>query len=97
RHHLSISQSYCLFPFLFFFLRIPTPPISTLFPYTTLFRSKYSLHNYFLHPKSLSTIIIAERHKSSHILFIFCLFFPHINTHSSVGLFFPKNIIQQCS
>src|SRR5437879_10214200 len=28
----------CL-PFVFFFLRIRLPPISTLFPYTTLFRS----------------------------------------------------------
>src|SRR5437763_17052926 len=27
------------FPFLFFFLMIPRPPRSTLFPYTTLFRS----------------------------------------------------------
>src|SRR5438045_5239657 len=29
--------------FLFFFLRIPRPPRSTLFPYTTLFRSVRSL------------------------------------------------------
>src|SRR5690606_41538631 len=28
-----------LFPFLHFFLMIPRPPRSTLFPYTTLFRS----------------------------------------------------------
>src|SRR5699024_11266476 len=47
--------------------------------------NKYSLHNYFLHPKSLSTIIIAERHKSSHILFIFCLFFLHMSQfHKSI-------------
>src|SRR5690606_40860311 len=29
----------CLFFFFFFFLMIPRPPRSTLFPYTTLFRS----------------------------------------------------------
>src|SRR5207247_11313830 len=31
--------SYYLLIFFFFFLRIPHPPKSTLFPYTTLFRS----------------------------------------------------------
>src|SRR5215471_20808977 len=34
----SLSLSYCLFSF-FFFLMIRRPPRSTLFPYTTLFRS----------------------------------------------------------
>src|SRR5205807_8359746 len=32
--------SYCFFCFYFFFLMIRRPPRSTLFPYTTLFRSK---------------------------------------------------------
>src|SRR5438034_4446790 len=32
-------QSHILFRFLFFFLMIRRPPRSTLFPYTTLFRS----------------------------------------------------------
>src|SRR5699024_12759522 len=36
--HLSCSYYYSPFLF-FFFLLIPLPPISTLFPYTTLFRS----------------------------------------------------------
>src|SRR5215204_6650112 len=31
--------SFCLFFFFFFFLMIRRPPRSTLFPYTTLFRS----------------------------------------------------------
>src|SRR5215211_8653495 len=31
---------YCLFFFFFFFLMIRRPPRSTLFPYTTLFRSR---------------------------------------------------------
>src|SRR5205085_10970190 len=34
-----ILPSTPLFPHLFFFIRIPRPPRSTLFPYTTLFRS----------------------------------------------------------
>src|SRR5437773_7505301 len=34
-HHVHV---FILFPF-FFFLMIPRPPRSTLFPYTTLFRS----------------------------------------------------------
>src|SRR3712207_7736184 len=32
-------MSYCLCVFVFFFLMIRRPPRSTLFPYTTLFRS----------------------------------------------------------
>src|SRR2546425_13212047 len=41
-HNLLISLSKCLFffsSFFFFFLMIRRPPRSTLFPYTTLFRS----------------------------------------------------------
>src|SRR5215212_10413131 len=34
-----LSASFCLF-FCFFFLMIRRPPRSTLFPYTTLFRSR---------------------------------------------------------
>src|SRR5205823_10153216 len=33
---------------LFFFFIIPRPPISTLFPYTTLFRSKHSVPLFFV-------------------------------------------------
>src|SRR5262249_60759843 len=42
RCHLSSSPSCCplLLLFLFFFLMIRRPPRSTLFPYTTLFRSR---------------------------------------------------------
>src|SRR5438132_9808554 len=52
------------FIFLFFFLMIRPPPTSTLFPYTTLFRSFHHLHgkgylhqtatNYRLHAVSVS-------------------------------------------
>src|SRR5690349_24539185 len=39
---------YCAFSvFLFFFLMIRRPPRSTLFPYTTLFRSPYFQHATF--------------------------------------------------
>src|SRR5207248_11232094 len=40
---LSILHFSCSF-FSFFFLMIPRPPRSTLFPYTTLFRSYYFAH-----------------------------------------------------
>src|SRR2546430_15013021 len=36
---LLLQHSLFLFPFFFFFLMIRRPPRSTLFPYTTLFRS----------------------------------------------------------
>src|SRR5258707_8457653 len=35
-----MNAVYVLLPFLFFFLMIRRPPRSTLFPYTTLFRSE---------------------------------------------------------
>src|SRR5258707_11670160 len=35
----SVNYKLCLFVFFFFFLMIRRPPRSTLFPYTTLFRS----------------------------------------------------------
>src|SRR5688572_33017020 len=37
----SFSDDFLLFLYLFFFLMIRRPPRSTLFPYTTLFRSVY--------------------------------------------------------
>src|SRR2546430_2589913 len=39
----------CLFSFFFFFLMIRRPPRSTLFPYTTLFRSLYALRGPWHH------------------------------------------------
>src|SRR5205809_4347717 len=39
-----MSHSLFYFSFYFFFLMIPRPPISTLFPYTTLFRSALRQH-----------------------------------------------------
>src|SRR2546430_16161107 len=40
---ILLIYSISLIPFLFFFLMIRRPPRSTLFPYTTLFRSVASL------------------------------------------------------
>src|SRR5699024_11794608 len=40
----------------FFFSRIPRPPRSTLFPYTTLFRSRGMLEQ--THPTSFSDLVI---------------------------------------
>src|SRR5437773_9959932 len=40
---LSCSFSLCLLSFFFFFLMIRRPPRSTLFPYTTLFRSNLTM------------------------------------------------------
>src|ERR1035438_10870111 len=37
----NLQGSLCIFPFFFFFLMIRRPPRSTLFPYTTLFRSVF--------------------------------------------------------
>src|SRR5258705_11563182 len=39
--YLTYFQSYFFLFFFFFFLMIRRPPRSTLFPYTTLFRSKF--------------------------------------------------------
>src|SRR5690349_24780929 len=48
---LHISRQYIVSTTLssFFFLMIPRPPRSTLFPYTTLFRSARAIHAVFGH------------------------------------------------
>src|SRR5438034_11748009 len=57
---LSLFSS-CIFPsFLFFFLMIRRPPRSTLFPYTTLFRSR--LEN--TAPIPGMAAIVAGRHRT---------------------------------
>src|SRR5438270_11257614 len=50
----TTRRSYCVTSFHFFFLMIRRPPRSTLFPYTTLFRSR----NYIGGGKSLPTFLI---------------------------------------
>src|SRR5438874_13830459 len=40
---IIFSILYVLFLFFFFFLMIRRPPRSTLFPYTTLFRSRFAM------------------------------------------------------
>src|SRR5437773_12532374 len=41
-HYFYFLFIFFFFLFFFFFLMIPRPPRSTLFPYTTLFRSRWS-------------------------------------------------------
>src|SRR2546427_8835940 len=66
-----LSLGVCII-FCFFFLMIRRPPRSTLFPYTTLFRSAntvlYSLsssgqaaRNYWLNPQNGVTYLLADR------------------------------------
>src|SRR2546430_15078858 len=50
--HTTIYQ-LCLFLFFFFFLMIRRPPRSTLFPYTTLFRSHLADHVQRRRPEGL--------------------------------------------
>src|SRR2546430_15173853 len=45
RYTQQFYQSLRIFPSLFFFLMIRRPPRSTLFPYTTLFRSPRAAHS----------------------------------------------------
>src|SRR5206468_12733963 len=66
---LLISPFHHLYLSLFFFLLLPPPPISTLFPYTTLFRSlqkkcsiDHSVYPLYTH-RSLS--ILRSRNRSS--------------------------------
>src|SRR5207237_8282227 len=57
-HH----HSYCSISLFFFFFMLPLPPISTLFPYTTLFRSERSGINTILHELNpLFTINVTMR------------------------------------
>src|SRR5205085_11479866 len=46
--------AYCIKPFIFFFLIIRPPPRSTLFPYTTLFRSFARVKNFRVMAKKRS-------------------------------------------
>src|SRR5207253_10537488 len=52
RHRLSSYLDLCI-SFIFFFLMIRRPPRSTLFPYTTLFRSQLSVFH-VQHPSKQS-------------------------------------------
>src|SRR2546430_12047595 len=56
--------------FSFFFLMIRRPPRSTLFPYTTLFRSVWARHNFprstvrVIRPSSATSLSRSEEHTS---------------------------------
>src|SRR5699024_12652295 len=60
-HTLCITLSYHFFPFLFFSLRLP--PTSTLFPYTTLFRSCPGLPQYHRHLSHRGRHLHRELHR----------------------------------
>src|SRR2546425_13175964 len=62
---------FVLFVLSFFFLMIRRPPRSTLFPYTTLFRSRCSRHTFTLSYQSPSTCstamaLTSERRSEEH-------------------------------
>src|SRR2546426_11097863 len=52
---------YLFFFFFFFFLMIRRPPRSTLFPYTTLFRSAFNASNIPVEAQEANLPIIVER------------------------------------
>src|SRR3989442_3434468 len=55
---------------MFFFLMIRRPPRSTLFPYTTLFRSIFLLQCFLLH--AMDDLARIERHRESFFELIGC-------------------------
>src|SRR5438034_7490109 len=60
------SRSWCLLRFIpnsFFFLLLPRPPRSTLFPYTTLFRSDRSGGSVELLDQNLQKFLAAARQR----------------------------------
>src|ERR1041384_8702349 len=65
---MSIPQALRCFEFFFFFLMIRRPPRSTLFPYTTLFRSNFSILRSGSHasrcPKATASPSRSEEHTS---------------------------------
>src|SRR5215813_15186684 len=69
----------CFSFFFFFFLMIRRPPRSTLFPYTTLFRSRPDCHDRLRHPGRLRLHLgdrKSTRLNSSHVRIsyaVFCL------------------------
>src|SRR5699024_12871046 len=61
---LVFSFSFLLVYVFFFFLMLRLPPLSTLFPYTTLFRSPFSpvfLVSTSLHPIALMFVLCFSR------------------------------------
>src|SRR5262245_66174558 len=54
-HSYNHYRTVVLFPLFFFFLMIRRPPRSTLFPYTTLFRSVSSMRNGISSIKNVTT------------------------------------------
>src|SRR5438876_273176 len=81
RHRSCPTSSLCRMLSLFFFLLIRQPPRSTLFPYTTLFRSEAALWpSTYISPLSNSTPCIRKDRISSKSLMrlSICLWKPSI-------------------
>src|SRR5699024_12790154 len=71
----------------FFFLLLPPPPTSTLFPYTTLFRSnRFSRINFF--NRLYESVVLMLIFSQSGFLSIVLLFVIVTNVHSLLNFFF---------
>src|SRR5437868_12866013 len=57
----SLVSSCCIRFYFFFFLLIPPPPRSTLFPYTTLFRSIRATQLAIFHEVCLPSLAIVKK------------------------------------
>src|SRR5687768_18580911 len=79
---LSFSSSLSLTLFLLFFLMIRRPPRSTLFPYTTLFRSDvHQCHFLFHHLQELNTV--KRSFTTVFPYFVYCCFNERSEEHTS--------------
>src|SRR3712207_6884104 len=67
---IAILRAYPYFYFLFFFLMIRRPPRSTLFPYTTLFRSQrvQGATMVTIQPATTSAPTLPDRPPFDHVL-----------------------------
>src|ERR1039457_4349438 len=80
------------FPFFFFFLMIRRPPRSTLFPYTTLFRSKGRLRRRPIKcssPRPWSPMVLdrkSTRLNSSHLVISYAVFCLKKQRYGAVAL-----------
>src|SRR6202041_2437914 len=60
-----MNPNFKPFAIFFFFLMIRRPPRSTLFPYTTLFRSRWSPYNFYIESAALhrsQVALVDEKH-----------------------------------
>src|SRR5271167_5103552 len=103
---IYVSSVFCSILFLFFFLMIRRPPRSTLFPYTTLFRSEgneiQECHDRDCrHDRGKSGDRKSTRLNSSHVSISYAVFClkkkkknrcPKIREISTTHYFLPKSL-----